>query len=267
MQDFWNVAIDWGIRIGLSIIIFIIAKIIGSIIHKTIIKVAEKTNKINLQYKKTMKTLINLVMYIIAAFIIISVLFKDFGPMLAGLGVSGIVIGLAVKEPLGNFIAGVLIMLNKLIVEDEAVEIGSFSGSIQEINLNHVKLKTWDGKLVDIPTMTVWSSSVIHYWPDTIRRNEISVGISYDNDIPKTMELLDKIINNFELAYIDDGHKPMVLFDGYGASSIDFIVRYWTKKDDFFSSKNELAKRIQKEFDENDLEIPFTQIDLHMKKD
>lgn len=265
MENFWDVAIDWGIRIGLSIIIFLIAKLIGNIIHKTIIRFAEKTDGINLQYKKTMKTLINLVMNIIAAFIIISVLFEDFGPMLAGLGVSGIVIGLAVKEPLGNLIAGILIMINKLVTEGEAVEIGSYSGAIQELNLNHVKLKTWDGKLVDIPTMTVWSSSIIHYWPEDIRRNEINVGISYDDDIPKAMEILNDVVKNSDLVYIDEGHQPMVLFNGYGASSIDFVVRFWAKRDDFFSSKNELAKTIKKQFDEKDLEIPFTQIDLHMK--
>lgn len=265
MEISWDVIIDWAIRIGFSIIIFIIAKIIGKIIHKGIVRVAEKTDGVNLQYKKTMKTLINLAMNIIAAFIIISVLFEDFGPMLAGLGVSGIVIGLAVKEPLGNLIAGILIMLNKIVVEGEAVEIGSFSGAIEELNLNHVKLKTWDGKMIDIPTMTVWTSSIIHYWPEDIRRNEISVGISYDDDIPKAMDLLNNIISDFEMKYIDDDHQPVVLFQGYGASSIDFVVRYWVKRPDFFSSKNELAKIIKKEFDEKGLEIPFTQIDLHMK--
>ncbi|SDC83467.1 mechanosensitive ion channel family protein [Geotoga petraea] len=264
MENYVDVAIDWGIRIGLSILIFVIAKIVGNIIYNTIIRLSEKTKKIKFQYKKTMKTLINLAMYIIAAFIIISVLFKNLGPMVAGLGVSGIVIGLAVKEPLGNLIDGILIMMNKLVVEGEAVEINNYSGSIIEINLNHLKLKTWDGQMIDIPNTVVWNSSIIHYWPEDIRRNEISVGISYDDDIPKAMELLNEIINNFEMKYIDDDHQPAVLFQKYGSSSIDFIVRYWVKRPDFFSSKNELAKIIKKEFDEKGLTIPFTQIDLHM---
>jgi small conductance mechanosensitive channel len=228
-------------------------------------KFAEKTSVASTQYQKTMRTLFNLAFYALAAFIIISVLFKNLAPILAGLGVSGIIVGLAVKEPLDNFICGILIMLNKLIYEGEAVDIGGTSGGVQEIKLNHVLIKTWDGKLVTIPSRNVWAATIVHFWPENIRRNDLTVGVSYSSDLNKVMKILEESVNSYEKLYVDDNHKPMILFTGYGTSSIDFVVRFWVERPNFIASSTELAKIIKSKFDENDIEIPFTQVDLHIK--
>jgi len=264
-MDF-NLLIDWVVRIGISIIVFIIAKIIGKIIYKSILKVSEKTEKINLQYKNTMKTLINLAMYSLAVFITISVLFKDLAPVLAGLGVSGIIIGLAVKEPLENMICGILIMVNKLIVEEEAVDINGTSGVVKEIKLNHVHMNTFDGKSINMPSKFVWGSTIVHFWPQGFRRNEINVGVAYNSDLQKVLELLNKAVNSYPELYKDENHNPVILFTGFGTSSIDFSVKYWVEKDKFLGSQFEIAKIIKNEFDSNGIEIPFNQLDVYIKK-
>jgi small conductance mechanosensitive channel len=163
-----SIIIDWAIRIGVSILIFIIARWLAKIFYNGFMKLSKKTGIVNVQYQRTLKTLFNIAFYALAIFIIVSVLFKNLTPVLTGLGVSSIIIGLAVKEPLENFICGILIMLNKLIVEGEAVEISGQSGSIVEIKLNHVLLKTWDGKMITMPSRSVWTATIIHFWPENI---------------------------------------------------------------------------------------------------
>ncbi|AFK08082.1 small-conductance mechanosensitive channel [Mesotoga prima MesG1.Ag.4.2] len=265
MNDVIQTIIEWAIRIGISIAILLVAKWLSGIFYKAFIKFTEKTSVVSIQYRKTMRTLFNLAFYALAAFIIISVLFKNLAPVLAGLGVSGIIVGLAVKEPLENLICGILIMINKLIYEGEAVDIGGTSGGVQEIKLNHVLIKTWDGKLVTIPSKNVWAATIIHFWPDNIRRNDLNVGVSYSSDLNKVMKILEEAVNSYEKLYVDDNHKPMIQFTGYGASSIDFVVRFWVEKANFIDSSTELAKIIKSRFDENGIEIPFSQLDLHIK--
>ncbi len=265
MNEVINTIIEWAIRIGISIVILLVAKWLAGFFYKAFMKFAEKASVVSTQYQRTMRTLFNLAFYALAAFIIISVLFKNLAPVLAGLGVSGIIVGLAVKEPLDNFICGILIMLNKLIYEGEAVDIGGTSGGVQEIKLNHVLIKTWDGKLVTIPSRDVWAATIVHFWPENIRRNDLTVGVSYSSDLNKVMKILEESVNSYEKLYVDDNHKPMIQFTGYGTSSIDFVVRFWVERPNFIASITELAKIIKSKFDENGIEIPFNQLDLHIK--
>jgi small conductance mechanosensitive channel len=79
------------------------------------------------------------------------------------------------------------------------------------------------------------------------------------------MKILEESVNSYEKLYVDDNHKPMIQFTGYGTSSIDFVVRFWVERPNFIASSTELAKIIKSKFDENDIEIPFTQVDLHIK--
>jgi Small-conductance mechanosensitive channel len=184
---------------------------------------------------------------------------------LAGLGIGGVIIAFAVQEPLGNLICGFLIMLNHLVVDGESVEIDGIGGTVQEIDINHVVLKTFDGKLIHIPSKQVWTNKIIHYWPEDIRRNEIKVRVSYKYDINLITTVLDEAIRTSELVYIDDDHQPAIVFDSYGDSSMNFIVRFWAKRDNFISSTTSAAESVKQKFMENNIEIPYNQIDLHIK--
>lgn len=267
MSETLSIIIDWSIRIGISVLIFFVAKWLATFLYNTFLKISQKTGIVTTQYKRTLKTLFNLAFYALAAFIVISVLFENLAPVLAGIGVSSIIIGLAVKEPLENFVCGILIMLNKLVVEGEAVEINDYSGTIYEIKLNHVLLKTWDGKMITIPSNSVWSATIVHYWPENIRRKELKLGVAYSSDLNKVMRVLEEAVNSYDKLYKDDSHAPMILFDGYNSSSIDFVVYFWVERGVFVPSSTELAKIIKIKFDENGIEIPFNQLDLHVKKD
>ncbi len=266
MSDTVSIIIDWAIRIGVSILIFIIARWLSKIFYNGFMKLSKKTGIVNVQYQRTLKTLFNIAFYALAIFIIVSVLFKNLTPVLTGLGVSSIIIGLAVKDPLENFICGILIMLNKLIVEGEAVEISGQSGSIVEIKLNHVLLKTWDGKMITMPSRSVWTATIIHFWPENIRRNDLNVGVSYSSDLNKVMRVLEESVNSYEKLYKDESHKPVIQFTGYGSSSIDFVVRFWVERSNFVNSSTDLAKIIKTKFDENGIEIPFDNKDKIRRK-
>jgi small conductance mechanosensitive channel len=265
MDEWVKTIIIYLIKIGISILVVVLAKYIAKLIYKIILSTAEKSGKVAISYKKSLMTLINTAMYILAGFIIISVIFTNLSAFLAGLGIGGVIIAFAVQEPLGNLICGFLIMLNHLVVDGESVEIDGIGGTVQEIGINHVVLKTFDGKLIHIPSKQVWTNKIMHYWPEDIRRNEIKVGVSYKYNINLITKVLDEAIRTSELVYIDDDHQPAIVFDSYGDSSMNFIVRFWAKRDNFISSTTSAAESIKQKFMENNIEIPYNQIDLHIK--
>jgi len=266
MPEWLQTTINYLIRIGISVAILFIARYLAKLLYKIIITTAEKSGRVTLQYRKSLMTILNIAMYTLGGFIIISVIFTNLSAFLAGLGISGIIVAFAVQEPLGNLICGFLIMLNHLVVDGEAVEINGISGSVEEINVNHVVIRTWDGRRVHLPSREVWSSKIIHYWPTTIRRNEVKVGVSYSSDLNKVINVIDEAVRSAELVHIDDDHQPMILFDGYADSSINFIVRFWAKQENFLASSMDVAKSIKHKFEENKVEIPFNQLDLHIKE-
>lgn len=266
MPEWLQTTINYLIRIGISIAILFIARYLAKLIYKIVINTAEKSGRVTLQYRKSLMTILNIAMYTLGGFIIISVIFTNLSAFLAGLGIGGIIVAFAVQEPLGNLICGFLIMLNHLVVDGEGVEINGISGSVEEINVNHVVIRTWDGRRVHLPSREVWSSKIIHYWPSNIRRNEVKVGVSYSSDLNKVINVIDEAVRSAELVHIDDDHQPMILFDGYADSSINFIVRFWAKQENFLASSMDVAKSIKQKFEENKVEIPFNQLDLHIKE-
>ncbi|SHE43511.1 small conductance mechanosensitive channel [Marinitoga hydrogenitolerans DSM 16785] len=262
----WNMIIDYSIRIGISIIVLFLSKFFSKIFYSSLVKVAEKTGR-SLSYKNTLKVLINIATYTLGGFVILSLIFKDFMPFLTGLGVSGVIVAFAIQEPLANFICGILLMFSKAIKEGDAIEVNGIAGVVSQIDLNHTLLKTFDGKLVRIPNKTMWSSSITNYWPTDIRRSEINIGVSYKTNLKEFLELINIYFKNSTLIYKDENHNPFVLFSKFGDSSIDFSIKFWLKREDYFEGTKKIATEIFELLNKNNIEIPFTQIDVNIKNE
>ncbi|KLO21439.1 MULTISPECIES: mechanosensitive ion channel family protein [unclassified Marinitoga] len=260
-----NIIVDYSLRIGISIIVLILTKFFSKITYKSMMKITEKTGR-SIAYKNTSKVLINIFYYTLGGFIILSLLFKDFMPFLTGLGISGVIVAFAIQEPLSNFICGILLMFSKTIKEGDAIEVNGISGSVDQIDLNHTVIKTFDGKLVRIPNKTMWNSSITNYWPSNIRRSEINLGVSYNTDLTKFFGLINEYLKTSHLIYQDNDHKPFIWFSGFNDSSIDFSIKFWLKKDDYFEGTKKIATEIFELLKLNNIEIPFTQIDINIKR-
>lgn len=260
-----DLIIDYSIRIGISIIVLIITKFVAKTLYLSILKFSEKTGK-SLEYKNTLKILINIAAYTLGGFIILSLLFKDFMPFLTGLGVSGVIVAFAIQEPLSNFICGILLMFSKTIKEGDVIEVNGISGSVSLIDLNHTVLNTFDGKMVRIPNKTMWSSSITNFWPSHIRRSEINIGVSYDTDLNRFLEIVNNYLKSHKLIYRDSSHEPFIMFSGFGNSSVDFSIKFWLKREDYFEGTKKIATEIFDLLNKNNIEIPYTKIDINIKE-
>ncbi|APT73392.1 mechanosensitive ion channel protein [Thermosipho melanesiensis] len=250
-----------------EIILSTITIILSYFIYKYLDKFIQKSLKAfgkDVKAPKTIRFFIGLIVSVFAILVLLSIWNIDLLPYITGLGISGIIIGLALQEPLTNFVSGILVMTTRKLFEGEVVDVNGISGIVDQIKINHSYLKTFDGKLVLIPNKNVWSGTVTKFWPGPVRRVTMDVGVSYDCNLETVIQLLHKAIDE-EALVVKDGVSNFIAFKQFGSSSIDFTVYFWVERNSYFDAVNALAMRIKKIFDEHNIEIPFTQIDIHTK--
>ncbi|AKI98263.1 hypothetical protein IX53_04600 [Kosmotoga pacifica] len=253
------------IKLTVSLVIFLTAYYSSKFVFKIIQKVYSRKNA-ELKAPNTIRLVLNVVFFLLAAMIILSVVFEDLVPIITGIGISGIIVGIALQKPLENVFSGIFLLVGRAIVEGDVVKIGDFSGTIEEVNLNHTVLRTFDGKKVLIPNMKVWSSQIVHFWPGKVRRMEMIVGLPYEVDVAVALEILKKVIDEEELVFRGNSVSNFVVFNGFNSSSIDFKLYFWFERRNYFDVQNAIASRIYKELKSRGISIPFPQLDIHVKE-
>ncbi|HAG69924.1 MAG TPA: mechanosensitive ion channel protein [Lachnospiraceae bacterium] len=184
--------------------------------------------------------------------------------VIAILGSAGLTLGLAFQGTLGNFAGGVLLIVTKPFRMGDYIEIeSSFAGTVTEIGLIHSRLLTLDNRVVIIPNGELANSTITNYTDRAKRLVELKVGIGYGEDIDRVREILLEVISA-EPLLMDDG-TATIYVDSMSASSIDMLVRAYTKTADYLKAKWSLTESVKKALDKNGIEIPFTQVDVHMK--
>ena len=197
---------------------------------------------------------------VIVLFIILSVLNlgESINKILATAGVLGLAVGLALQDPMNNLFSGVFMSVRKLYRIGDLVETNNHFGTIVDIDLRATKLKNPTGQLIIIPNKDVIQNSLKNYSSSGERRVDVSCGVSYGDDLDaveklvvKTIESLNNTINS----------KPVeVVFDEFGDSSVNFVVRFWinpNNQTDYLVEKSNAIKAIKKAFDANGIMIPF----------
>lgn len=185
---------------------------------------------------------------------------------LAVLGSAGLAIGMALQGSLSNFAGGVLILLLKpfrvgdYIVEDNKGN----GGTVERIDLFYTYLTTPDNRRIVIPNGSLANTSLTNVSAKEIRRLDLSVGIAYSADLLKAKKLLYHILSEREKVLEDKGITVFV--DSLGESSVNLGFRAWVKAGDYWTEKWEIMEEVKLQFDANGVEIPFNQIDVHVKE-
>lgn len=211
---------------------------------------------------KTLSLLIAFLIYGFAVAGILSVWNLNLAPYLTGLGISGVVLGLAFQEPLTNFLSGILVLVTRKVFEGEVVDIEGLTGIVDVIKMNHTHLITFDGKLVLIPNRKVWSGTVTKFWPGNFRRIDLKVTVDYSSDLDFVVHLLNKILDEEPLVAKAESITNDVVFNSFDSNGITYVIRFWTTKDNYFNAINAVASRIKKTFYQYGVSIPFTIVEI-----
>jgi small conductance mechanosensitive channel len=201
---------------------------------------------------------------VIGVLIALSQMGISLGPLLAGLGVVGFIVGFALQDTLSNFAAGLLILLYRPFDVGDLVEAAGVSGLVSHMSLVNTTILTLDNQTIIVPNGKIWGDVVKNVTAQTIRRVDLVFGISYTDDIPKTEKVLQEIIDAHEPVLKDPA--PMIRVHELGESSVNLIVRPWVKTDDYWETYWTLTRAVKMRFDEEGISIPFPQRDVHLYK-
>lgn len=195
---------------------------------------------------------------------------KTLNTLIAGAGVSGLVIGLALQGALANGIAGIILAFRKRVNIGDWVETSGYAGFIEDIKLNNFSIREPDNNIVVIPNKTITDNPMKNFGIADRMRINIECGVGYESDLEMVEKLTKETIGAI---FKQEGEQEEVEFfyTAFGGSSIDFVCRYWT---DAVNGKERLTAKhkgmiaIKKAFDENDVNIPFPirtlQFDNHL---
>lgn len=205
-----------------------------------------------------------LVLYL-GVFIIAFSILNEFGFKLTHLiGAAGIItlaIGFASQTSVSNIISGLFLIAEKPFEVNDVITVGGTTGVVLSIDILSVKLRTFDNRYVRIPNETIIKSEVTNITRFPIRRVDLSVGVAYKEDIGKVRTVLLDIARKNPLVLNEP--EPMVIFSGFGNSSIDLLFVAWAVKSDWLAVKNSIAEEVKKRFDEEGIEIPFPHLSLY----
>lgn len=195
-----------------------------------------------------------------AGFVMVLVgVLQEFGFNLAAVlgaaGIAGVAIGFASQTSLSNLISGLFIVGERPFEKGDVIEVGTFIGTVEEIGLMALTLRTIDNRSVRIPNETLVKTNVVTVTRYPIRRVDITVGVGYNEAIDQVMRVLRQVADAHP-AVLDEP-EAVIVFNGFGESSLNFMIGAWAIKEDVIKVKNELPLRIKEAFDKEGIEMPF----------
>ncbi|MFW6322583.1 MAG: mechanosensitive ion channel family protein [Guyparkeria sp.] len=182
----------------------------------------------------------------------------DTTSLVALIAGAGIAVGLALKDSLGNFAAGVMILLFRPFKAGDFIITSGLMGSVNEIGIFHTRMNTPDNVELIVPNGQLYSAAISNYSVRDTRRLDLAVGIDYGDDIARAKDLIMEVFEQDDRVLKEPA--PVILVDQFGASSVDLIVRPWVRAADMPVIKSDLQQQIKETFDANGITIPFPQL-------
>ncbi|WP_369789751.1 small-conductance mechanosensitive channel MscS [Rouxiella sp. WC2420] len=253
--------IHYAVNIVAAVFILVIGLLAAKLISGTVSRVMRLRN-IDLTVSDFLAALVR---YAIIAFTIIAVLGRigvQTTSVIAVIGAAGLAVGLALQGSLSNFAAGVLLVMFRQFRVGEYVDLGGVAGTVTHVQIFSTTLLSPDNKVIVIPNGKVIAGNIINTSREPTRRTDIIVSVSYDAEIAKVKQVLGDIANADERILKDKG--IVIRMNAMGASTLDFVVRYWTTNADGQNVNWDLLEQFKEALDANGIGIPYPQMDVHL---
>jgi small-conductance mechanosensitive channel len=178
------------------------------------------------------------------------------------LGIAGLAFAFALQEILGNFVAGILLQVQRPITVGDQIVTNELEGEVKDVNLRAVELRTFDGETVFLPSSIVLQNPIVNWTKTPTRRTVLPVGVAYDTDLAEAQRVIVEAVS--EIEEIEDHPEVQAFVEEFGDSSINFAVRFWHGATivEAWRARDKAAQAIKVGFDDAGITIPFPQATL-----
>ena len=269
-QELWNQILTWiserGLVFAINLLTAALILLAGmfaiKLIRMATAKALAKVNKMSKLLSDFIVSVVSKTCWAMLALVVLQRLGVNVGPLVAGLGVTGFIIGFAFQETLGSFASGMMIALNQPFKVGDYVVDGGVEGAVLELNMMATVFATADNKKVVVPNKVVWGSSITNFSALGKRRVDTKIGVAYGTDIKKAVELAREALKKVPGVLADP--EPVVAVASLDDSAVTINLRPWAACADYWAVYSGAQEAVKKAFDENGVTIPFPQVDVHM---
>ncbi len=253
--------VDYGLAILKALIILIIGLWIIKALRNGFGRFLSNRN-IDDSLKPFLKSLLYNLLLVLLVLSVLSTLGVQMTSFVAIVGAAGLAVGLALQGTLQNFAGGVILLVLRPFRVGDYIEGGGHAGTVREIQIFNTVLITPDNRRIVIPNGSLSNDSIVNYSAEPTRRVDLVFGIGYDDDIKKAKELLETIVSGDERVLKDPAHT--IALSELADSSVNFVVRPWVKKEDYWAVYFDMHEKVKLEFDGAGISIPYPQRDIHV---
>ena len=206
----------------------------------------------------------NILLYFVLIITVASTLGIPATSFITILASCGVAIGLALQGALSNFAGGLMLLLFKPFKVGDFIEVSGESGTVTEVTVVYTVILTTDNKRITIPNGTLTNSVIKNYSAEELRRVDLTFNTSYDCNIDKVKDIITQVIEAHPMTLSEP--EPLVRLSAHSDSSLTYTVRAWCKSENYWDVNFDLTEQVKKAFDNNNIQIPYPQVDVHLTK-
>ena len=261
LKNIVDLGTTWGLRVLGALVVLTLGRILAGWARGAVRKVLNRGS-----VDATLVPFIsNLTYYLMMAFVIIAVL-GLFGiptaSVIAVLGAAGLAVGLALQGTLGNFAAGVMLLLFRPFRVGDFVDVAGIAGNVEEISIFSTILNTPDNVRITVPNGVVFGQTIKNFSANEQRRVDMVFGIGYSDDIGKAVDIIQNALQSDARVLKDPA--AVVAVNELAESAVNLVVRPWCRKDDYWRLRWDLTRRLKEDLVAGGCNIPFPQRDVHL---
>ncbi|WP_271392429.1 mechanosensitive ion channel family protein [Aequorivita sinensis] len=262
IEEYGQKLIDFLPSLIGAILLLFIGMWVIRLINKVVRKFFDKKD-----YDPTLEnfiaSLINWALKIVLFVLVVTQLGVESASLVAIIGAAGLAVGLALQGSLANFAGGILILLMKPFKVGDFISAQGIDGTVKDINIFNTKLTTFGNQLAIIPNGKLSNDNIVNYTSEGIRRENLTFGIGYDDNIKEAKDILLNLVNEQEAVLQLEDKAPMIVVAELGDSSVNLSLRYWAKNEDFWNLRWLILEEGKFRLEAAGISIPFPQRDVH----
>lgn len=246
------------------IVLFVGWKLIN-LLNK-MMKRAYERHKVDPSLQQFLHSLIDIILKVLLVLTAMGIMGIQMTSFIAILGAAGVAIGMGLQGTLQNFAGGVIILLFKPFRVGDYIEQGSYAGFVESIQIFNTTLRTYDARKIIVPNTELATKSLVNHFELPQRRVAIDVGLAYGMSVEKAKEVMLRVAAENSLV-LQEPKAPFATLEKFGDSSLNMRLYAWTLPENYWNAIFTLNEGIYNAFREEGLEIPFNQVDVHIRDD
>ncbi len=257
-----DLATSLGSRILTAIVVFLIGRWIVKKLNRIVLSIMEK-KQVEASLFSFTKSLVSITLNFILIIVIIGVLGIETSSFIALFASAGVAIGMALSGTLQNFAGGIMILIFKPFKVGDVLEAQGQTGTVKEIQIFNTIISTPDNKIIIIPNGGLSTGIMKNYSKEPTRRVDWEFGIAYGDSYEKAKAVIERLLKGD--SRILSSPTYFIALNSLGESSVNIVVRAWVNAEDYWNVFFSMNEKVYKTFAEENLNIPFPQLDVHLK--